>query len=117
MTDRERIDSLVKKTSDYADEIMELKQENDALRNRIAELENSAKDTNVRSKKRRHKLRAMTNGEFHDFYCYNHINTCQTDDNSDCSIRFICRMKGLAGIKDRPYKTKDGKYIIIEVKE
>lgn len=67
--------------------------------------------------KKKCKLRAITNLEFHDLYCYNHINTCQTDDNSDCSIRFICRMQGLAGIQNRPYKTKEGKYILREVKE
>lgn len=66
------------------------------------------------SKKKR-KFRAMTCDEFHDFYCYKHITTCQSDDNSDCTIRFICRMQGLSAIKDRPYKTKDGKYILIEV--
>lgn len=37
------------------------------------------------SKKKR-KLRAMTNMKFHDFYCYNHINTCQTGDNSDMEL-------------------------------
>lgn len=37
------------------------------------------------SKKKR-KLRAMTNMEFHDLYCYNHINTCQTGDNSDMEL-------------------------------
>lgn len=112
MTDRERIYNLVDKVCDLSikaiDKITELKQENSKLKQRVAELEKPRK---------KRKLRAMTNGKFHDFYCYNHINTCQTDDNSDCSIRFICRMKGLAGIKDRPYKTKDGKYIMIEVKE
>lgn len=112
MTDRERIYNLVDKVCDLSikaiDKITELKQENSKLKQRVAELEKP---------KKKRKLRAMTNGKFHDFYCYNHINTCQTDDNSDCSIRFICRMKGLAGIKDRPYKTKDGKYIMIEVKE
>lgn len=37
------------------------------------------------SKKKR-KLRAMTNMEFHDLYCYNNINTCQTGDNSDMEL-------------------------------
>ena len=37
------------------------------------------------SKKKR-KLRAMTNMEFHDLYWYNHINTCQTDDDSDIEL-------------------------------
>ena len=34
------------------------------IKKRYDEHENSAKDTNVRGKKRKHKLRAMTNGEF-----------------------------------------------------
>lgn len=78
---------------------------------------NPSKSTGLKISKKKRKLRAITNMEFHDLYCYNHINTCQTDDDSDCSIRFICRMKGLAGIENRPYKTKDGKYKLIEVKE
>ena len=51
---------------------------------------NPSKSTGLKISKKKRKLRAITNMEFHDLYCYNHINTCQTDDDSDCSIRIIC---------------------------
>lgn len=107
MTDRERIDSLVRKAFDYAAEIMELKQENNELKKRIAELEKP---------KKKHKFRAMTIGEhcivgnaeckdceyhFDEFYCgYSDFNKVNRSRN-----------------KNKPYKKRNGKYIMIEVKE
>ena len=108
MTDKERIDSLFKKTSDYADEIMKLKQENNALKERVAELENA-------SKKKR-KFRAMTIGE----HC-----TVRRTECIDCEYHrgwYYCDYSDFNKVnrgrnKNKPYKTKDGKYILIEVKE
>lgn len=90
--------------SDYANETMKLKQENNALKERIAELEST--------NKKKRKFRSMTIGEHCDYirprcrdceyfrslyYCdYSKFNKVQTG-------------KG-------PYKTKDGKYIFVEVK-
>lgn len=78
------------------------------------EVKNTSEGTAATTKKKR-KFRAMTNMEFHDFYCCKHLATCQSDNNFDCTIRFICRMQGLCAIKNEPYKTKDGKYILVEV--
>ena len=110
MTDRERIDSLVKKTSDYADEIMELNQENNELKKRVPELENASKP--------KRKFRAMTNSEFcikyageENFSC---LNCSLYRNSSSCVLADADDWKLTA---QKPYKTKDGKYIMIEVKE
>lgn len=105
MTDKERIDSLFKKTSDYADEIMKLKQENNALKERVAELENA-------SKKKR-KFRAMTNSEFCTKWLLKH-KFCKHLDGHCCPLAL-----SKACFKDndiQPCKV-NGKYIFIEVKE
>lgn len=65
-----------------------------------------------KSKKKR-KFRAMTNGEFCLKWVKIHIFCCTGEDNCpfcgvDCSRR---------DFKKKPFKTKDGKYIFIEVKE
>lgn len=108
MTDREQIDSLVKKAYDYFNEIMELKQENNALKQRVAELENASKP--------KRKFRAMTNSEFWRTYvsgknfCRRNCSLCRQID--------ICELaQNWNSISKKPYKTKDGKYIMIEVKE
>lgn len=109
MTDRERIYNLVDKVCDLSikaiDKITELKQENSKLKQRVAELEKP---------KKKRKFRVMTNVEFcriyacgKDFDCsdcslFHHIDDCELADNSNL---------------EKPYKTKDGKYILIEVKE
>ena len=64
MTDREQINSLTKKVYDYAVEICELKQENYELKQQIAELENSAKDTNTLCQKCQRKRKFMTVKEY-----------------------------------------------------
>lgn len=79
------------------------------IKKRYDEHENSAKDTNVRGKKRKHKLRAMTNGEF----CISHTSRCIS-----CPILFSCPVRSsYSEDLNKPYQTKDGKYILIEVKE
>lgn len=100
MTDRERIDSLVKKASDYADEITELKQENSELKKRVAELEKP---------KKKRKFRAMTCDEF--CHKYSFCGECPMYDKriDNCSTPYF---KG-----NDLFRTKNGKYIMIEVKE
>ena len=110
MTDRERIYNLVDKVCDLSikaiDKITELKQENSKLKQRVAELENA-------SKKKR-KLRAMTIGEY-----------CEQAECKKCEYHygaFYCAYSNFNGIHNgrehsKSYKTKDGKYILIEVKE
>lgn len=66
------------------------------------------------SKKRKHKFRAMTNAEF--------CRTYAGEANFDCSNCSLFHYSGLCELTDisipkKPYKTKDGKYILIEVKE
>lgn len=116
MTDRERIDSLVKKTSDYAKEIMELKQENYELKQQIIELKNSAKDTNIPTKKTKHKFRTMTNAEFCDKWLKNHL-FCK----SIVSDGYCCPISPTDNCFRESFMNKpciiNGKYILIEVKE
>ena len=111
MTDRERIYNLVNKVCDYSikaiDKITDLKQENSELKKRVAELEKP---------KKKRKFRAMTNSEFcrtyageKDFDCGNcslfyYIGDCELADNWN-------------SISEKPYKNRDGKYILIEVRE
>ena len=86
------------------------------IKKRYDEHENSAKDTNVRGKKRKHKFRAMTIGE----HCTVRRTKCK-----DCEYQydlFYCDYSNFNQVnrgrdKNKPYKTKDGKYIMIEVKE
>lgn len=67
-------------------------------------------------KKHKHKLRAMTNAEFCETYA------CEKNFNcSECSMYYYTSDCELAEdwslISENPYKTKNGKYILIEVKE
>lgn len=72
-------------------------------------------DEHENANKKKRKFRAMTNREFcrtyageKDFDCGNcslfyHIGDCELADN-------------WKSISEKPYKTKDGKYILVEVK-
>lgn len=110
MTDRERIYNLVDKVCDLSikaiDKITELKQENSELKKRVAKLENASKP--------KRKFRAMTKGEWCDPKkcpeCEYHYAICYCDYSEFNGIP-----KGLGNIK--PYKKRNGKYILIEVKE
>lgn len=104
MTDRERIYNLVDKVCDLSikaiDKITELKQENNELKQRVAELEKP---------KKKRKFRAMTNLEF----CISHTSRCIS-----CPMLFNCPVRSsYSEDLNKPYQTKDGKYILIEVKE
>lgn len=75
---------------------------------------NPSKSTGLKRSKKKRKFRAMTIGE----YCRN-INYC-----NKCEYRhgIFCDYSEFQGVdrereKDKSYKTKDGKYIFIEVKE
>lgn len=98
MTDREQINSLAKKVSDYADETMKLKQENNALKERIAELEST--------NKKKRKFRAMTYGEFCDIF----------KKQGGCCIGCPFLRVSCTKLKYEPCKPH-GKYILVEVKE
>ena len=105
MTDRERVYKLVNKVCEYATWALELKQENSELKERVAELEKP---------KPKRKFRAMTIEE----YCAKeHCGKCEYHNGW-----FYCDYSDYNKVnrgqdKKKPYKTKDGKYIFIEVKE
>lgn len=107
MTDREQINSLAKEVSDYADEIVALKQENNELKKRVAELEKP---------KKKRKFRAMTINE----HCTGEKKKCE-----GCEYNrnwWYCAYSNFNKViqerdKNKPYKTRDGKYILIEVKQ
>lgn len=61
--------------------------------------------------KKHRKFRAMTNSEFCDKH--EHCSVCPKC-NGDTYICYML-MNGISGLA--PYKTKDGKYILIEVEE
>lgn len=94
MTDRQCIDSLIDKVCDLSikavDKITELKQENSKLKQRVAGLENASKP--------KRKFKFMTVQEH-----------CNQTDCQKCE-----RCYNLFYDKDKPYKTKNGKYILIE---
>lgn len=104
MTDRERIYNLVDKVCDLSikaiDKITELKQENSKLKQQVAEL---------KKPKKKHKFRTMTCGEF----CHKH-RFCRQCPMYDKRI-YGC-ITPYFKIND-PFRTKNGKYILVEVKE
>lgn len=106
MSDRERLYNLVNTVCDYSikeiDKITELKQENSELKKRVAELEKP---------KKKRKFRAMTCQEF----CSKR-GGCQDcpEYNADTNI---CNSFMREPNCTAPYRTKDDKYILIEVKE
>lgn len=110
MTDRERIYNLVDKVCDLSikaiDKITELKQENSKLKQRVAELEKP---------KKKRKFRAMTNMEYCVSYASEENFSCL-----NCSLYLYsstCVLADDVSNSKKPFKTKDGKYILIEVKE
>lgn len=109
MTDRERIYNLVDKVCDLSikaiDKITQLKQENSKLKQRVAELEKP---------KKKRKFKIMTVKEWCDKTNCKKCEYCK--DSAFCEyLQFneIIIMK----MSNTPYKTKAGKYILIEVKE
>lgn len=72
---------------------------------------NPSKSTGLKMSKKKRKFRVMTNGEFCNKHKY--CNACpEYKNNINPCYGF---MHGIANIE--PYKTKNGKYILIEVKE
>ena len=98
------IDEEIKKNAQNFIDIVE-----EFIKKRYDEYENSAKDTNVRGKKCKRKFRVMTFGEF----CYKHrfCKQCPMYDN----ITYSCIAPYFES--NDPFRTKNGKYILIEVKE
>ena len=86
---------------------MVLKQENNELKKRVAELEKP---------KKKRKFRAMTNREFCITYAIDKNVDCE-----DCSLyrqADVCELAEDWKLKsEKPYKSRNGKYILIEVKE
>lgn len=110
MTDREQINSLAKKTSDYAKEIMELKQENNELKKRVAELENASKP--------KRKFRAMTYMEYCKSQCFICEDCCFAPNWADKHYKHICLiLKKSPNDFNKPCRLPNGKYILVEVKE
>lgn len=77
---------------------------------------NPLKSTGLKKKKKKRKFRAMTNSEFCRMYaglkkfdCRNCSLYRQTDD---CELVEEWELNS-----KKPYKTKDGKYILVEVKK
>ena len=108
MTDRERV--LVNKVCDLSieaiDKITQLKQENSKLKQQVAELKKPKKKRN---------FRAMTVGE-HCEYMRSRRTRCR-----DCEYfrnLYYCDYSKFNEVQDgkEPYKTKDGKYVFVEVK-
>lgn len=106
MTDRERIYNLVDKVCDLSikaiDKITELKQENSKLKQRVAELEKP---------KKKHKLRAMTNGEFCTKWLLKH-KFCKHLDEYCCPL--VLSKACFKENANKPCKV-NGKYILVEV--
>lgn len=102
MTDRERIYNLANKVCDLSikaiDKITKLKQENSKLKQRVAEFEKP---------KKKRKFRAMTFGEF----CHKH-RFCKQCPMYDKRI-YGCITPYFES--NDPFRTKNGKYILIEV--
>ena len=109
MTDIDRVYNLVNKLCDLSikaiDKITKLKQENSKLKQRVAELEKP---------KKKRKFRAITNGEICGKWKETHT-FCRIGE-VECPFFGVvdCRPKDF---KAKPFNTKDGKYILIEVKE
>lgn len=110
MTNEERIYELIESAYSLAvtatNRITELKQENSELKKRVAELENASKP--------KRKFRAMTNME----YCIKYA----CEENFSCLNCSLYRYSSICVLADesiieKPFKTKDGKYILREVKE
>ncbi len=118
MTDRERIYELVERVYDLAvtavDKTTKLKQENNELKKRVVELENSATNTNVPTKKAKHKLRAMTNEEFCKRWYKSHL-YCKSNVGYCCPLNSVINCYR-QDIMDKPCKI-NGQYLFIEVKE
>ena len=70
---------------------------------------NQKKKESIIMNKKKRKLRAMTNLEF----CISHTSRCIS-----CPMLFSCPIRSsYSEDLNKPYQTKDGKYILREVKE
>lgn len=77
--------------------------------NEIEEFIKKRYDEHKNTSKKKRKFRAMTNLEF----CISHTSRCIS-----CPMLFSCPVRSsYSEDLNKPYQTKDGKYILIEVKE
>lgn len=107
MTNEERIYTLIESAYSLAvtatNRITELKQENSELKKRVAKLENASKS--------KRKFRAMTNIEF----CNKNKDCCTCSEYKGNIYGCYKFMHGIDSMT--PYRTTDGKYIMVEVIE
>lgn len=101
MNDVERIYDLITKVNDYT---IELEKETEELKKQVAELENASKP--------KRKFRAMTVKE----HCIKVKNCKKCSYYCDLVICDYTEFNGVVNKSIAPYKTKNGKYILIEVK-
>lgn len=111
--------SYIKRIENLSTEVSELRLKNCELKQQIIELKNSAKDTNVLSRKCKRNFKFLTVGDFcrewNKIYadCVNYNGYSKHCCPLFCSD--VCNSK--KRMNKAPYKTKNGKYIMIEVKE
>lgn len=100
--------NLINKVYDLStkaiDKITELKQENNELKQRVAELENASK------KKRKFKLMTI------DEHC--NQTACQKCEYYERTYGcYYGRFNHVNVIHSQPYRKRDGKYVLVKVKE
>lgn len=110
----ELIETVYSLATTALDKTTKLKQENCELKQQIIELKNPAKDTNVSTKKRKHKFRAMTRQEFCKKWQKRHLYCKSNDDGYCCPL--YADFKCFKNSMEKPCKI-NGKYIFIEAKE
>lgn len=82
----------------------------------IIDIINKQRVAELEKPKKKRKFRAMTNSEFWRTYVSGENFCCR--NCSLCRHTDICELaQNWNSISKKPYKTKDGKYILIEVKE
>lgn len=121
---KQYIETVYSLATTALDKTTKLKQENCELKQQIIELKNSAKDTNVLSRKCKRNFKFLTVGDF----CREWIKIyadCVNDNGyskrccplfcSDVCNSNVCNSK--KRMNKAPYKTKNGKYILIETKK
>lgn len=109
----ELIETVYSLATTALDKTTRLRQENNKLKQQIIELKNSAKDTNVPTKKKKRKFRAMTRQEFCKKWKKRHL-YCKSDAGYCCPL--YSDLKCFKNSMENPCEI-NGKYIFIEVKE
>lgn len=101
------------------DRTMRLRQENNKLKQQIKSFKNFAKDTNTPTKKCKRNFKFLTVGDFCREWIKIYVD-CVNDNgySKRCCPLFCSDVCNSEKRMDKaPYKTKNGKYILIEVKK